>query len=62
MTIQNELIIEIKRFLAKHRMAESRFGRDCLDDPKFLFQFFAGKRSPKLATVEKIKSFMKKKR
>jgi hypothetical protein len=59
MTMQSQLIKEIRVFLAKHKMRESRFGRDAVRDSKFVYELFAGERSPQLRTVERVRSFMK---
>ncbi|HEU0117508.1 MAG TPA: AMP nucleosidase [Alphaproteobacteria bacterium] len=52
------LIDRIDRFLAQSGMSPTVFGRKALNDPNFVFDLRAGKRSPSIRTVEKIDSFI----
>lgn len=51
------LVVEIERWCARHDMTESRFGREVLGDPNFVYQLRAG-RSPTGRTVEKVRKFL----
>ena len=61
MTIQNELISEIKAFLAKNKLSKSAFGLEVMGDYGFVSDIENG-RSVQLKTVEKVRAFMKAKR
>ncbi len=49
---------KIERFLAKHGMAPSAFGRAALDDPTLVQDLFMG-RELKIKTRAKVEEFMK---
>lgn len=51
------LIIEIERFLRKHDMAETRFGREATRDPRFVADLRGG-RALRPATEAKVRGFM----
>lgn len=51
------LLAEIDAFLARHGMAETRFGRDAMNDAHFVSRLRKGG-STTLRTVEKLNCFM----
>jgi len=51
------LIIEIERFLRKHDMAETRFGREVVRDPRLVSDVRNG-RALRPATEAKVRGFM----
>lgn len=51
------LIVEIERFLRKHDMAETRFGREAVRDPRLVWDVRNG-RSLRPATEAKVRGFM----
>jgi hypothetical protein len=54
-----ELLPEIERFLAEAKMSPSRFGIDCMRDPRFVLDMMTGKRPRVLeATAEKVRRFI----
>lgn len=48
---------EIEAFIKKHRIAATRFGKEAVGDPKFVFDIREG-RSPSWRTAERVKAFM----
>lgn len=54
---QDELIGRIEDFCGRHEMAESRFGREAVNNPAFIGGLREGK-SPTLETLNKLKKFM----
>ncbi len=53
----DQLLPDIETFLAESGMAESRFGRDAVNDTTFIPQLRAG-REPRRATVNAVRAFM----
>lgn len=53
----DELLARVRKFLAKHAMAPSTFGRLAVRDPSLVRQLEKG-RSPTQRTVEKVMKFM----
>ncbi|WP_425230246.1 hypothetical protein [Sphingomonas sp.] len=53
-----EVVALIDSFLARHRMAPSRLGRDALGEPQFVGQVREG-RVPGLSTLTKLSDFMR---
>jgi hypothetical protein len=51
------LLRQIERHLRARRMTPTRFGREALGDPNFVFNLKAG-REPRPATVRKVEAFM----
>lgn len=51
------LLIQINRFLRDNDMPPTRFGRDAVSDPRFVFDLRNG-REPRPSTVAKVKNFM----
>lgn len=56
-----ELIEKIEAFIARHSMAETRFGRDAVSDPNLLSDLRAGKRLPGLTKLNRLAEFMARK-
>lgn len=48
---------EIEAFIAKNGIAPTRFGKDAVGDPKFVFDLRRG-REPSWRTAERVKAFM----
>lgn len=53
-----KLLREIEQHLRNHRTKPTRFGREVLSDPRFVFDLRRG-REPREATVERVRAFMK---
>lgn len=53
-----QLLREIERHLNRSDMKPTRFGRDAVRDPRFVFDLRRG-REPRPATVERVRSFLK---
>lgn len=53
-----ELVEKIEAFIARHGMAETRFGRDAVRDPNLLSDLRAGQRLPGLTKLNRIADFM----
>lgn len=53
-----DLPVRVARFIKKHGMKPSRFGKLAVGDPCFVLELLRG-RSPTLRTVERIEKFMK---
>ncbi|RYG89545.1 MAG: hypothetical protein EON59_01345 [Alphaproteobacteria bacterium] len=56
-----ELVFKIEAFIARHEMAETRFGRDAVRDPNLLSDLRAGQRLPGLTKLNRIADFMRQK-
>jgi hypothetical protein len=56
-----ELVHKIEAFIARHRMAETRFGRDAVRDPNLISDLRAGQRLPGLTKLNRIADFMRQK-
>lgn len=57
---QDQLVDQIDAFLLRHDMAETRFGRETVNNPAFLRGLRAGS-PPKLDTLIKLQSYMEHK-
>lgn len=57
----DELVAKIEAFIARHEMAETRFGRDAVRDPNLLSDLRAGQRLPGLLKLTRIADFMRQK-
>lgn len=57
MTQTPDLLTEIRRFLAAHKLAPSRFGRDAAGDPRFVSDLEKG-RSPTERKAKAVRAFM----
>ncbi len=53
----NAFKAEIEAFIQKHGIAATRFGKEAVGDPKFVFDIREG-RSPSWRTAARVKSFM----
>ena len=51
------LLREVEKFLNRSQTAPTRFGRDAVGDPRFVFDLRRG-REPRPATVERVLSFL----
>lgn len=58
MSSLSALLTEIDAFLARHAMAESRFGRDAVNDPHLLRRLRGGG-DVTLTTVDRLRAFMR---
>jgi hypothetical protein len=54
---QEELLAKVEAFCIRHEMAETRFGRDSVNNPNFIRGLREGK-SPTLDTLNKVQEFM----
>ena len=54
----DELIAKIEAFCDRHGMAESRFGREAVNNPAFVGNLRDPGRSPTLETLRKVSVFM----
>lgn len=53
-----EIVEAIDAFLARHQMAHTRFGAEATRDANLVNDLRAGRRSPRLSLLHKIKDFM----
>lgn len=51
------LILRIDRYLRARRMAPTRFGREALGDPNFVFNLREG-RCPRPSTVKRVEAWL----
>ncbi len=58
MTAPEEFQAEIEAFLARQKMAPTRFGREAVGDPNFVFQVREG-RMPGLRIVDRVRVFIR---
>ena len=58
MSTRETLVIEINRFLRKHRMAADTFGKLAMNDVAFVYRLRKGL-DPKASTIDKVRAFMK---
>jgi len=56
---QEQLLAKIEAFCIRHEMAETRFGRDSVNNPAFIRGLREGK-SPTLETLNKLSEFMER--
>lgn len=57
-TLQEQFTLEVESFLEHHGMDPGWFGRQALNDNKFVAQLRAKNRAPTLRTVEKVRAWM----
>lgn len=57
MLTHEEFLARIEAFLKERRMSPTRFGREAVADPSFVFTLRTG-RSPGLKTAERVLAFM----
>jgi hypothetical protein len=53
-----DLLIEVEKALKKTGMSPTRFGRDAVSDPSFVFDLREGKRDLRLSTVQRVRDFI----
>ena len=53
----DRFIARVQRFMKRHRMAQSTFGRKALGNPKFVYLLLDG-RVPRPATMNAVERFM----
>ena len=51
------LLREVEKFLNRSQIAPTRFGRDAVGDPRFVFDLRRG-REPSPTTVEPVRAFL----
>jgi hypothetical protein len=51
------LLREVEKFLRRSDVAPTRFGRDALGDPRFVFDLRNG-RDPRPETVERVRAYL----
>ena len=51
------LLDSIEKHLKKSRMAPTRFGREAIGDPKFVFQLREG-REPRSRTIKRVEAYL----
>ena len=51
------LLREVEKFLRQSDVAPTRFGRDALGDPRFVFDLRNG-RDPRPGTVKRVKAYL----
>ena len=51
------LLREIEKFLSRNRTAPTRFGREALGDPRFVFDLRRG-REPRPRTEQRVRAFL----
>lgn len=52
-----ELLREVEKFLRRNGTAPTRFGRNVVGDPRFVFDLRNG-RDPRPTTVERVRAYM----
>jgi 2,4-dienoyl-CoA reductase-like NADH-dependent reductase (Old Yellow Enzyme family) len=52
-----QLLREVEKYLRTNAVAPTRFGRDVLGDPRFVFDLRRG-REPRPRTVKRVQSFL----
>jgi len=51
------LLREVEKFLRRSDIAPTRFGREAVGDPRFVFDLRKG-REPRAATVRRVQAFL----
>ena len=51
------LLREVEKYLRNRRIAPTRFGRDAVGDPRFVFDLRNG-REPRPQTVERVRAYL----
>lgn len=54
---QVHLLREVEKFLNRSKTAPTRFGRDAVGDPRFVFDLRKG-REPRATTVARVRAFL----
>ena len=52
-----QLLREVEKFLNRSQTAPTRFGRDAVGDPRFVFDLRRG-REPRPRTVKRVRAFL----
>jgi hypothetical protein len=52
-----ELLREVEKFLRRNGTAPTRFGRNVVGDPRFVFDLRNG-RDPRPTTIERVRAYM----
>lgn len=53
-----ELLAEIEAALAKSGLSATKFGKDAVGDPSFVFDLRDGKRDLRVSTVQRVRDFI----
>ncbi|WP_343346386.1 hypothetical protein WJT74_02340 [Sphingomicrobium sp. XHP0239] len=53
------LLRDVEKFLKSNDIAAARFGRDAVNDPRFVFDLRRG-REPRQRTIDRVRSFLEK--
>lgn len=56
-TLAVHLLLEVEKFLQRSDMPATRFGREAVKDPRFVFDLRRG-REPRPTTVERVRTFL----
>lgn len=56
---QEMLLSEVEQFMKSRRMPPTRFGREAVGDPRFVFDLREG-REPRMATVARVRLYLKR--
>ena len=51
------LLWEVEKFLRSSKIAPTRFGRDAVGDPRFVFDLRRG-REPRAGTVKRVRAYL----
>ncbi len=51
------ILRDVERFLVNKNVSAARFGRDCVGDPRFVFDLRRG-REPRARTVRRVQAFL----
>lgn len=51
------LLWEVEKFLRSSKIAPTRFGRDAVGDPRFVFDLRRG-REPRAVTVKRVRAYL----
>ena len=51
------LLTEVEKFLRRSEIAPTRFGREAVGDPRFVFDLRKG-RDPRPRTIERVRAFL----
>lgn len=55
------LLYEVEKFLRQTQTAPTRFGRDVIGDPRFVFDLRRG-REPRVETIRRVRAFLEQAR
>jgi predicted transcriptional regulator len=54
----DELLTEIEAALTKTGLSATKFGKDAVGDPSFVFDLREGKRDLRMSTVQRVREFI----